>query len=360
MGNYKGRRPGTRRIILWRNNRRHEWVVSGTKADGAAFEARKRIELEAHDHEIRSAPLLSQLCLDKYRPYAEANLTKATWRARKNILASFVVFFKGKTMARISAADIEAYKAWRMRESELQPVSMNTELRTLGIVYRWAQAQGYPVVIPTMKLLRQPRGRVKLWTEKQIAKLLEVARDRDPDVMRLVVFLVNTGCRKGEGLAAEWSWMDFEAGMVRIPANEVWKPKSGRAREVPMSDTVRTILAGPRTSERWVFPRGDGERYERFPDAIFKEIQTKAGVSGGAHVLRHSYASFFLRDRPDLPLLAQVLGHSTTRITELYAHFLPDHLSHARNVVNIGVPLATVAAPVGRAARRGERQRKNG
>jgi len=45
-------------------------------------------------------------------------------------------------------------------------------------------------------------------------------------------------------------------------------------------------------------------------------------------------------------LLAHVLGHSHQRVTELYAHLLPDHLARARNAVNLGPALQTVAATV--------------
>jgi len=44
--------------------------------------------------------------------------------------------------------------------------------------------------------------------------------------------------------------------------------------------------------------------------------------------------------------LAQVLGHSDQRVTELYAHLLPGHLARARNAVNLGPSLQTVAATV--------------
>jgi hypothetical protein len=39
----------------------------------------------------------------------------------------------------------------------------------------------------------------------------------------------------------------------------------------------------------------------------------------------------------------QVLGHSHQRVTELYAHLLPGHLDRARNAVNLGPTLQTVA-----------------
>ncbi len=62
--------------------------------------------------------------------------------------------------------------------------------------------------------------------------------------------------------------------------------------------------------------------------------------------MRHTFASHFLQKVPDLFLLAQVLGHSHQRLTELYAHLLPDHLARARNAVNLGPTLQTVAATV--------------
>jgi len=343
MPNYKGPRPGTRRVVIWHKGKRRSWRLTGTKADGDRFEALQRLKLEANDHPTRSAPGFSWLCVQKYRPFAEANFARTTWRARSNILVSLQLFFREKRLTDFTSADTEAYKAHRREESKLGAVSMNTELRALQRVLRWAEKQGYPVTVPPIQFLKEPRGRVRLWTPAQVDAIMQVARERSPEVLRLIVFLVNTGCRKGEALAAEWSWVDFASRLIRIPANEAWRPKNGRAREVPMSDACREILAMPRQSEQWVFPNQYGDRWALFPDAIFKEIQTEAGVSGGAHTLRHCFASFFLQAKPDLPLLARILGHSHQRVTELYAHMMPDHLATAINVVNIGPPVTPTA-----------------
>ena len=64
-------------------------------------------------------------------------------------------------------------------------------------------------------------------------------------------------------------------------------------------------------------------------------------LKGGPHKARHTYASHFLRTRPDLFLLGRVLGHSHSRVTELYGHLLPDHLAEARNVVQFASPAAS-------------------
>ncbi len=52
---------------------------------------------------------------------------------------------------------------------------------------------------------------------------------------------------------------------------------------------------------------------------------------------RHTYASYFLASVPDLFLLAEVLGHSSIRITDLYSHMLSGRLNRAKNAVSIGL-----------------------
>jgi integrase len=106
-----------------------------------------------------------------------------------------------------------------------------------------------------------------------------------------------------------------------------------------MSDACRAVLTGPRASARWVFPKGSGDRYVDFPKDAFWAARKRAKLSGGPHTLQHIFASHFLQKVPDLFLLAHVLGHSHQRVTELYAHLLPDHLARARNAVNFGPTL---------------------
>jgi hypothetical protein len=49
---------------------------------------------------------------------------------------------------------------------------------------------------------------------------------------------------------------------------------------------------------------------------------------------------------PDPHQLAGILGHSQTRVTELYTHLLPGHLDRARNAVNLSATPKIVADTV--------------
>jgi integrase len=69
-------------------------------------------------------------------------------------------------------------------------------------------------------------------------------------------------------------------------------------------------------------------------------------IKGGPHRARHTFASHFLAAKPDLFLLGKLLGHSHTRVTELYSHLIPEHLAEARNVVSFATEAASAAGTV--------------
>lgn len=333
-----------------------EWIVEGGKTEAEAFEALKRTELRVESLSTRVAPRFSEFCRLHYVPFVKTNLKKTTWAPRLYTIATLAEFFGEMKLIEIGASDVETYKG--IRSPELAASSMNAELRTLGTVLRHASAAGFPAQVPPIRYLREPEGRVKVWNMAELSRLFVEAGKRSPEMLRMIVFLLNTGMRKGECLAAEWSWVDFPARMLSIPATAEWTPKSGRAREVPISDACMETLTVPRRSDRWIFPSRWSRQHARFPDPMFEEIQRAAGLSGGPHSLRHSFASHFLQTVPDLFLLAKVLGHSHGRVTELYAHLLPEHLNRARNAVNLSPPTQTMA-PVVAALRNQARKARN-
>lgn len=358
MANYKGKRPGTRRIIIWWKGHRREWVIEGTKKEADLFEAKKKLELRVQEPtERRVDARFSQLC-EEYAVHAERHLKKTTWRSRTSQLASLIEFFGQKKVSELSAGLVDAYKRQRTADKLLN-VSINNELRVMRAVLNWGKELGHD--IPPLKWRRlPPQGapRPKAFTSDEISLLLSKCRVHSPTMLPLLIFLVNTGCRKGEAIAAEWSWMDFEAGLIRIPSNEHWQPKNGKPREIPMADAVRAVLSGPRMHPRWVFPTQSGthvagseprswQRRLEFPRESWQRVMKAANLTGGPHQLRHTYASHFLQKVPEMKLLAAVLGHSTTRVTELYSHLLPGHLERARNAVNLSPE--TTAVAVGRA-----------
>lgn len=357
MPNYKGRRPGTRRVVIWSKGKPLEWVVPGTKRDADAFEATKRIELRAKAGaaERRVAVTFFELS-EEYALHAKAHLKASTWRVREFQLDALMPEIGNVRVSELGPSHVDAFKRRRLAD-ELEPSSVNNELRVLKTVLNWGRSMGHPIPVFTWKRLpERGQGRAKAFTDEELERLWASCRTKAPSLLRLLLFLVNTGCRKGEGIACRWSWIDFKAGLVRIPSNKAWQPKNGKPREVPLSDRLRAVLSTPGAGRdpEWTFPSAYGGPLAEFPKDLWRRVAKDAGLTGGVHQLRHTFASHFLAAVPDLPLLGKVMGHSTARVTELYVHLLPGQLDRARNAVNLApeTMAMTMAASVGRPRKR--------
>jgi len=345
MSIYRGRRTGTWRVVIRTRGRRFEFIVEGNKKDAAAFEAREKVKLEASGKVAkRRSPTFNAFCESVYQPHAEQHLKESTWKkVRVYQVATLREHFGSLKLTDITAEAVDRFKAARTAQKR-KPSAVNNELRVLRTILNLAKELKYPTTDATFRrLTERGRPRVSVWTAEEVARIFVAAEAHTPDILALLVFLANTGCRKGEALAAEWSWLDFDRGLVCIPSNEFWQPKNGKPREIPLSSALRTLLAVPeaeRAHERWIFVNRRGAPYAEFPKDRFWIARAVAGLSGGPHTLRHSFASLFLAAQPDMFLLAEVLGHSHTRVTELYSHLLPQHLARARDVVNLSPPTA--------------------
>lgn len=339
MGVYK-KGPNKWRVVIYLGTgKREDWIVEGTKDDARSFEARKRVELEAGTlPEFRTAPTFSDFYRLQYKPFAEVRLKARTWKNRTYTLANLDAHFGSYRLTEIKRPLVEQYQNARLKE--VKPSTINDEVKVLRTIMRYAIANGVPcgkVDFPDLPV--RGKRKIKAWTADEVAALLSSVRERSPHIYGLVLFLLNTGCRKGEALALEWHNVDLRRRLIRIEPNEEWQPKDDEPREIPISDHLLLYFNAMHKHKRWVFPADTGERYAFWPQLAFDRARKAAGLKGGPHATRHSFATHFLKKQPDLFLLAKVLGHSDITVTKLYSHLLPDHLERALNAVDFGLDL---------------------
>ncbi len=327
------------RVVVWHKGVRHDWVQDGTKAEAEQFGAAKRIELRATDPRTaaRAVPRLLEFCAGAYRTHAIRHLKARTWSNREYTLANLNDQLGKLKLTELATGHIEEYKASRLAE-DIRPSTINDELKVLRAVLSYARQLGVPIAQPMIKNIptRGIKRRAEAWTAAEISRLLKFVRAQSREIEPLVMFLLNTGCRKGEALALEWSSVDLKRRLIRIEPSEEWQPKDGEARQIPISNALLPYLERKHRSKRWVFPNERKERFAFWPQRAFDRAREAAGLTGGPHTCRHTFATHFLQGKPDVFLLARLLGHSHAYVTELYSHLLPDHLATARNVVSLG------------------------
>ena len=59
---------------------------------------------------------------------------------------------------------------------------------------------------------------------------------------------------------------------------------------------------------------------------MYREIAKTAGVKSFLHKLRHTFASRLVQSEVDLYSVSNLLGHSSIKMTEIYAHLTKDTL----------------------------------
>jgi len=383
-----------RQIVVHHQGHRRDRIFTGSSGDAKSEEARLLRELEttvAHESSGKKSksaePNHSGFC-QAYADHTSTHVAKSTWDTRKfhvQNLDDFVHLLIGKGELpkdfRFSEwADelFDRYKAHRRRDrkvkrsrrdkktGELKKVdvviggaggrTINNEQKTFSTMKTFARRRKWPV--PDVELKKVPEvgeRRVKFWVNEEIVKLYRVCSEdlRGRRLLPILVFLANTGCRKGEAIHAEREWVKektvvtadgkvVEVSTLSIEPNDHWQPKDGEARDIPISDALDPYLRLPEKNPKYLFvssrpdAQGNYRPYKCFPNKTFRRLVKQAGLRGGPHKLRHSYASAFLAAEPDMHLLSKILGHSHEKVTKLYAHLLPSHRERARNKVNVG------------------------
>jgi integrase len=144
----------------------------------------------------------------------------------------------------------------------------------------------------------------------------------------LVLIAINSGIRLGALLQLEWS--DIENGMIHVRAS---LDKARKGYVVPLNkDSAEVVrLLRRQTGGRGLLFKHSvtGKRITSVKTAWGKLLERAKISDFRFHDLRHSFASKLVMRGTDLYTVSQLLGHSTTQMTQRYAHLAPDHLKAA-------------------------------
>lgn len=130
-------------------------------------------------------------------------------------------------------------------------------------------------------------------------------------------FALFTGMRGGEIMPLEWAWVDFEKREVALPDSKVG------ARIIPLNAPAMAALAAVERvpGSPYVFPsQSKGEHLPTLQRAWSKIRKAAKLEDVRIHDLRHTHASFGVSSGAHMRLIGGLLGHSSTKTTERYAH----------------------------------------
>lgn len=294
---------------------------------------------------------------EKYMAWASANKAPQTLKRDRISLEYLQEFSPIKDLADITPALLDEFKTWlrnqteknRLHTPKRQPRTrgilgahgINRTLQSIKMIMRKAESweMAEPQKWNTVTKIKTPKGRVDFFTPQEISQLLEYTRktaaqhpiDKCPPWETVILLGARAGLRRAEIHHLTWKDINFEKSFLSVTPKKDWTPKDYECRDIPLSADLKEHLQKlPRRGPYVVYDIYNSRlSLESYTTYFREKIVRKCGLSGNVHKLRHTFASHLVQAGVDLYTVSKLLGHSSIKTTEIYAHLSPVTLAGA-------------------------------
>lgn len=250
---------------------------------------------------------------------------------RREIDTKIRPYFKYMRLDNVTVSVLEDFK--RQISRGVKPRTANLTLLVLSVIFSKAVRYGLVSSLPAVpSRYKAPQAVYRWWESRSdVHKFLEEARKS----IYFLAYLISLECglRYGEVMGLRVEDIDLERGTISVRRQWVeglgtYTPtKTGGHRTVsftPGGELSRALGQAIKNSKegRLIVGR-DGKAPKRSVVAAssFDSIQVRAGVPKITfHGLRHTFASWYMREHDNLWALKDLLGHADVKTSMIYAH----------------------------------------
>jgi len=212
----------------------------------------------------------------------------------------------------------------------LLPTSINDYSRCLNAFLKWLREEGH--ITHTIKIpkLKVPEKVPELLSDKQVAGIIQFRAKKKIErrIHMMLLMILDTGMRVNEVLNVRKQDIDLDNLLITVQ-----KGKGSKQRIVPMSLSFRKVIfkflrTEPHPRSEYVFSTRDGAP-QTYRNAVrtLKDIGKSVGAPNiRFHLLRHQWATHYLRSGGSVALLRKQLGHADLSTVLTYEHIASSDL----------------------------------
>ncbi|HLP82375.1 MAG TPA: site-specific integrase, partial [Nitrosomonas sp.] len=315
----------------------------------------------ADEHKVRPTPFTS--FTKDFLKYAESNLSKVTANIYAHAFKQFIRICGDMDIRNISPKHWDDFKTYRLQEKiclrrkfitaqetaiaidkqpAISPVSVNIELRhlksSMNTATRWQLIPKNPW--EKLPLISIPKVTPPFMMVEDAELLLSgITKQWLKD---MVIFGLNTGCRRGEILSLRWSDIDTEKRIANITNRADFVTKGGEQKVIALNDAAVMVLNRRKAAacQEFIFTDELGRKIQ--PSRAtheFKKYVRLAGLPAKLHLhsCRHSFASILVGTGTSIFSVSKLLNHSSTRTSEIYSHAILSNLHTEVDKIRIGM-----------------------
>lgn len=253
--------------------------------------------------------------------------TRNTYTKQLKRFSSFI----DKDLDSISLQDVRKYILFILEEQKASHSYANQAISAIKFLCNETLNQGKAI-----EALPRPKKENKLPNVLSFEEVKRILDALENEKHRTILFLIySAGLRVGEVVRLRIQDIDSSRMLIHVTQGKGRKDRYTLLSEIALSQLRKYYsLYKP---ENWLFPGQDKREFltERTVERIFEKACCLAKINKKAtvHTLRHSFATHLLEGGTDLRFIQELLGHSSSKTTEIYTHVTQ------KNISNIQSPL---------------------
>jgi integrase/recombinase XerD len=257
--------------------------------------------------------------IEKFRQWLQSKrYSESTIKTYTEALKSFLTFFCKKEVSDITNEDVILYNNAHILKNNLSASYQNQIVNAIKIYFKTIQERS----IELEKIHRPKKYHLlpNVLSKEEIKLILNAHRNLKHKTMLCLIY--SCGLRRSELLHLKPLDIDSNRNIVIIK-----QAKGKKDRIVPLSPKILIMLRDYYALYKpvtWLFEgQNAGEQYdERSLSNVLKQALVKANIAKpvSLHWLRHSFATHLLESGTDLRYIQELLGHNSSRTTEIYTH----------------------------------------
>lgn len=267
--------------------------------------------------------------IERFKDYLQSKrYSPNTIKVYSDSLATFFRYFSAKEIADISNDDLIAFNNNYILKNNFSASFQNQVVNAVKLYFSAIQHKKIDV-----ELIHRPRREKVLpnvLSKEEVKAILGAPFNLKHRAMLAMIYAC--GLRRSELLSLTKFDVDSKRMVVIIRM-----AKGKKDRIVPLSTKILALLRDYYKSynpKEFLFEGQSGGKYsEKSLENVLKQSLFKARIEKPVtlHWLRHSYATHLLENGTDLRYIQDLLGHKSSKTTEIYTHVSTKNIQNIRS-----------------------------
>jgi len=254
-----------------------------------------------------------------------------TQRIYCNYFKDFYTYFKNENLEKISVDQINKYIFNLIKLKNISISQQNQRINAIKFYYEkvLGRSKQYYELHRPNKEHKLP----KVLSKNEVKKILNSCNNIKHHCILMLIY--SAGLRRSELIDLKVSDINSERMIINING-----AKGKKDRISLLSENILRILRKyykEYKPKEYLFEGAKGGKYSPTSVAkVLKNAANKAGIKKNItpHMLRHSFATHLLEQGTDLRYIQELLGHSSSKTTEIYTHVSKKAINKIKNPVD--------------------------